>query len=164
MAGANNVRRGRGGGARVPPSEVATGPARRRSPTPSHVLLVAAGGSIGALARVGLAELFPALLDGFPWTTFVENVSGAFALALLLTLWTERVVARPEVRLAVCTGALGAFTTYSALAVEVTARFPAGHGLLGVGYALASVLAGVTAALVGVQVARRWRPSTGAAR
>jgi fluoride exporter len=128
------------------------------------VLLVAAGGSVGALARVGLAERFPVLLDGFPWTTFVENVAGAFALALLLTAWTDRVVRRPEVRLAVCTGALGAFTTYSALAVEVTARAHADHLLLGVGYALASVLAGVAAALIGVAAARRWRPPTGAAR
>lgn len=152
-------RAGGGRGRGVPPSEVATPPSRPGLLPPGrHVLLVAAGGAIGALARVALAELFPVDTRTLPWPTFLGNVTGAFALALVLTLLVERTTARPEARLAACTGALGAFTTYSALAVEASSRLTGGAALLGAVYGVASVAVGVLAAVAGARAARR-RPS-----
>ena len=127
----------------------------RRPPT-RNVALVAAGGAIGAVVRVALAAWFPVVEGSFPWTTFVENVAGAFALAFTLSLLAERVAARPEVRLLVCTGALGAFTTYSTLAVEVDRLAAGGHPLTATGYAVTSVVVGLAAALVGLRVGRVW--------
>lgn len=121
-----------------------------------HVLLVAGGGAVGALARVGLVELFPSAADGLPWVTFGQNVVGAFTLALVLTVLTERTIERPEVRLALGTGALGAFTTYSALAGQVTDLITSEQALLAIGYALGSVGVGVGAALVGFRLGRNW--------
>jgi fluoride exporter len=134
---------------------VATGPTGGLPPA-RHVLLVAAGGTVGASARVGLSEVFPVLPAGLPWTTLAENVSGAFALAFVLTLLAERVPASPQVQLAVGTGTLGAFTTYSTLAEEVVARLGDGHVLLATGYGTASLLAGLVAAVAGVWAARWW--------
>lgn len=111
---------------------------------------------MGTLARVALAGRFPVMPGGWPWTTFVENVSGAFVLAVLLTLLTEATISRRQLRLAVCTGALGAFTTYSTLAGEVSDRLFTGHGWVGLAYALGSAVAGVAAAVLGVWVARIW--------
>lgn len=138
----------------MPPDEVGAGRPRSATPPLHDVALVAVGGSIGTLARVALSEMFPADPGVVPWATFVENVAGAFVLALVLTLVTERVVTRREVRLAVCTGALGAFTTYSALAGQTVELLTGGRMLLGGGYALGSVVAGVAAAVMGVRLGR----------
>jgi fluoride exporter len=141
---------------RSPTAPAATRPGRQAAPPPKDVLLVAAGGAVGTLARVALAAWFPEVPGGWPWTTFVENVSGAFVLAVVLTLLTEATISSRQVRLAVCTGALGAFTTYSALAGQTAERLLTGHGRIGVGYALASVVTGVIAASLGVGAAQTW--------
>lgn len=138
----------------MPPSQVATGPAHRVVPPASHLFAVAAGGAIGALARVGLTTAFPATAGRWPVTTFLENVSGAFALALVLTLLAERVAVPPQVRLGVCTGALGAFTTYSTFAGEVVTDLLADRWLLASGYAVSSLVAGLLAAVAGARLAR----------
>ena len=39
-----------------------------------------AGGVIGALLRVGLAEAFPHAVDAWPWPTFAVNLVGAFLI------------------------------------------------------------------------------------
>lgn len=125
-------------------------------PSARNVALVGAGGAVGALARVALASWFPVATDGFPWTTFLENLAGAFLLGLVLTLLTERVTADPALRLAVCTGGLGAFTTYSTLATELGTLAADGHGLVAATYAVASLAGGLAAALVGIRLAGRW--------
>jgi fluoride exporter len=119
-----------------------------------ELALVMAGGSVGALARVGFSALLPTPDGAFPTSTFVENVLGAFLLGLVLTLLAERVLTRPEVRLAVCTGALGAFTTYSTLAVELTRLDAVGHRWTALVYAAASLAFGLAAGLAGIRIGR----------
>lgn len=128
-----------------------------------NVALVIVGGGVGALARVAISEAFPAPEGLWPWTTLLENVSGAFLLAVLLTVLTERVVARPWPRPLLGTGALGAYTTFSTLAYEIE-RLSA-HGNVGVaaGYAAVSVVAGLAAAMAGIVVVR-WRGRADARR
>lgn len=109
---------------------------------------------MGAVARVALARAAPTAPDAYPWTTFLENVGGAFALGLVLTLLLRRRSADPALRLLLCTGALGAFTTYSTLADEVGTRLLDDHPVLAVAYALASVTAGLLAAFAGVALGR----------
>jgi fluoride exporter len=144
----------------VPPRHAAGQPPRP-APSPRDLALVAAGGAIGALARVGLTEAFAGPDDGYPWVTFLENIGGAFALAFVLTLLVERLDADPGVRLFVCTGALGAFTTYSTFADEVLVRLLDGRLELAVVYATATLVAGLLAALAGIALARRWPSRTG---
>ena len=125
-----------------------------------QVGLVAAGGAVGALARVGLTERFPVVPGAIPWTTLAENLAGAFLLGLVLTLLAERVAATPAVRLLVCTGALGAFTTYSTFAVELLRLAEAGHLLTAALYAASSLVLGVVAALAGIRSARAFPRSS----
>jgi fluoride exporter len=117
---------------------------------------VAAGGAVGALARVGLATWFPPATGRFPLTTFLENVVGAFLLGAILTLLAERASSRPSVRLFVCTGALGAFTTYSTFATELAQLLDGRHVAVAAGYAAASLVAGLGAGLVGIRAGRTW--------
>lgn len=140
----------------MPPRRVTPSLPRVSLPPLRNLALVAAGGAVGAVARVALAVTFPVAEDALPWTTFAENVVGAFALALVLTLLAERLTTDRNVRLFVCTGALGAFTTYSTLATELSHRLLGGHLTLAVTYATASVILGLFAALAGARAARSW--------
>jgi fluoride exporter len=117
---------------------------------------VAAGGAIGALARVALATWLPSAAGSFPATTFLENVVGAFLLATLLTLLTERTGSDPAVRLWLCTGMLGAFTTYSTFATDLARLVVGGHVAVAAGYATATLAAGFTAGVLGIRVGRAW--------
>lgn len=124
-----------------------------RDPLRLEVLLVVAlGGALGSLGRWSLAEMWP-VGDGFPLATFTANVTGAFALGVVLVLadrlnphhvWTR--LWRPFWG----TGVLGGFTTFSAVAVEVTSRSLDAS----ITYVVVSVLAGFAAYGIGNALAR----------
>ena len=111
-----------------------------------HAALAAAGGAIGTAGRLALGTL---IADG-PAAVLVANLAGS----LLLGVLAARLPASSDTRVFVGTGMLGGFTTYSALAVgtvELGAHVP----VLGVGYALLSVLLGLAAAAAGLRLGRR---------
>ena len=119
-------------------------------------VLVAVGGALGTLSRYGIAE---ALADGhlFPVATFLVNITGSFLLSALLgtlILRGETSTSGHTSRLLLGTGFLGGYTTYSALAVETETLLRGDHLVLGLTYALGSVVAGLVAALTGIAVAR----------
>ena len=78
-----------------------------------EVLLVALGGAVGSVARYGarvaLARAWPAL----PLGTLTVNVLGCFCFGLLAGATDDRTL-----RLALGTGVLGGFTTFSAFGGE----------------------------------------------
>nr|WP_256398847.1 CrcB family protein [Pseudarthrobacter sp. C4D7] len=122
---------------------------------PGFVLVVIAGGTFGALARYGLAGVLPAP-GGWPLPTLIINVAGAFLLGALLEALVRRgpdAGRRRLLRLLAGTGFLGAFTTYSTLAVEATALFNAGRSADAVMYVGASVLVGAAATVAGIRLA-----------
>ncbi|UVJ38471.1 CrcB family protein [Arthrobacter sp. CJ23] len=121
------------------------------------VLLVAAGGVLGALARYGLGFVIPAP-GGWPLPTLVINLSGALVLGALLEGLSRRgpdAGWRQILRLAVGTGFLGAFTTYSTLALDAVHLFDAGRSTEGVWYLGTSLLGGVAATVAGIWLAAR---------
>ncbi|GAA4685453.1 fluoride efflux transporter FluC [Frondihabitans cladoniiphilus] len=126
---------------------------------PRLLLLVALGGAAGTALREGLSLAFPAPHGTFPVTVFVINLVGSFALGLLLERLARRGPdegGRRTTRLLVGTGVIGGFTTYSALATS-TAQLLTAAPLVGVAYALATVVLGFGAALGGVLLAARVR-------
>jgi len=140
------------------PGEPAAG-RRRRATRPSRVQLdvlaaIAAGGALGAPARYEVAQIIHVAKDTFPWATFWTNVSGSFALGLLLVLIIERYPPSRYLRPFVATGFLGAFTTFSTFAVETDLLVKDGHAALGVAYAFASLAAGLAAVWAGMSCAR----------
>src|SRR6185312_7170556 len=48
------------------------------------LLVIAAGGALGSLARWALGEAFAGGRGSFPWATALENVSGGLALGVLM--------------------------------------------------------------------------------
>lgn len=127
------------------------------------LLLIFAGGLVGAPCRFLLAELVPARENAFPWATFGTNLAGAFALGLLLEALARRGTdagSRRAIRLGIGTGVLGAFTTYSALGTETVLLVRAGSPEVAAVYAFGSAAAGLLAAAAGIAlVARRSAPA-----
>jgi CrcB protein len=115
---------------------------------------IALGGALGAPARYGVAQLVHVSTDTFPWATFWTNISGSFALGLVLALVLERFPPSRYVRPFVATGFLGAYTTYSTFAVETVVLARDGHAGIAVAYAVASLVAGFMAAWVGILAGR----------
>lgn len=83
-----------------------------------RLLVIALGGSMGALARYGLSEWVGRLSDRLPYGTLVVNVIGSFFIGLILaySLYSREI--NPYWRVLIVTGFLGAFTTFSALSYE----------------------------------------------
>ncbi|ALU39169.1 CrcB [Kocuria flava] len=134
-------------------------------PRPPHrrpllILAVGAGGAAGTGARHGLALLLPPAA-GWPVATLAANLLGAFLLGLLLEALARRGAETPRrelLRLGLGTGALGGFTTFSALALETERLLAGGAPGQAVGYLVLSVTGGFAACLAGVLLAGRRRP------
>ena len=133
-------------------------PARSRRPLhlhPGFLLLVVAGGIAGTLARYGLGFILPAP-GGWPLPTLVINLAGAFLLGLLLEALIRR---GPDagrlrvMRLLLGTGVMGAFTTYSTLALESNGLLAAGRSLDALAYVGASLMGGFLATFAGIRLA-----------
>ncbi|WP_182359019.1 fluoride efflux transporter FluC [Tomitella gaofuii] len=136
--------------------------------TPPHsraalAALVAVGGVVGTFARHGLGVLFPDAPGHWPVTTFAVNITGAFLLGMLLEMLTRHKRAGSAgrastlARLGVGTGMLGAFTTYSTLAVDTDLLVHRGHTVAAASYALATVLVGAVTCALGIAVGARMR-------
>jgi CrcB protein len=95
----------------------------------AQVMLVGVAGFAGAIARFGIASLVARLGWNFPLGTLLINVVGSFALGLLIGWGAAKGTLPEHLRLAVGVGFLGAFTTFSAFAVETDALFRTGHNM-----------------------------------
>jgi CrcB protein len=115
---------------------------------------VALGGSLGAPARYGISVLIQITPGTFPWGTLWTNISGSFALGLVMAFLLERFPPSRYLRPLVATGFLGAFTTYSTFAVETDLLARNGYVGIALAYAAASLMGGFTAVWVGLSLGR----------
>lgn len=107
--------------------------------------LVAAGGTVGVAARLGLGMVLPDA-SGIPVSVIVANVAGAFLLGVLTAQ-----LPGGSARLFWGTGVLGGFTTYSAFTVGVTELWGA-NPVAAFVFAGGSVVVGLVAAWGGLVV------------
>lgn len=125
--------------------------------TPSNLLLVGLGGSLGAILRyllsVGLGR-FPA--GAWPWPTFTANLAGELAMGLLAGWLTLRGAGEGErLRLLLGVGLLGGFTTFSAFSLETVLMIERrAWGQAGL-YAGLSVILSTAAVFLGFVILRR---------
>lgn len=127
-----------------------------RSPM-TRLLLVAAGGAMGSVARYGVGVLAQRLTPGaaWPWATFGVNLLGGFLMGLLVGWLGARAAGDDGVRLFAAVGLLGGFTTFSAFSLETALMIERRELGLAAGYAAASVVLSVAALFLGLLIARR---------
>jgi len=118
-------------------------------------LMIAIGGSLGAIARYEVAARIQANVPaGFPWGTFVVNISGCLIMGISTTLLTDRLVPNPQWRFLVPIGFIGAYTTFSTFELETFRAGTDGAWLIGGLYVVSSVVVGYLALWAGAVMAR----------
>lgn len=115
---------------------------------PRRAQMIFAGGVVGTLLRVVLTGGLE--LDDWPTRTLLVNLIGTAILAV----WIGAVEFRSEAsRDAIQIGLLGSFTTFSALAVEVTQLLD--EPLKAISYGVVSIGAGLLIAVGGLALGER---------
>lgn len=120
----------------------------------ASVVLVSAGGVVGALARYGLGLAWPTAAGDFPWTTLLINVVGCLLIGVLVVLTSEVFTAHPLVRPALATGVLGGFTTFSTFAVDARDLFADGRAGIALAYLVLTPALALLAVTVGAWLTR----------
>jgi fluoride exporter len=120
------------------------------------VLAVMLGGALGALSRYLCNLLFQVALEGsrfagYPFATFGVNMLGSFVLSFL---FFGNYFGLPNAwKLAIGTGFIGAFTTFSTFELETLQLVQKGEYVWAGLYVVGSVVFGFGAVLLGRSVA-----------
>jgi CrcB protein len=127
----------------------------------TQVLLIAAGGAVGAVLRYGVGgwtqQLFATRTSAvFPWGTLAVNVLGCLCMGVLAPVLFEKSLLRPEYRTAVLVGLLGAFTTWSSFGYETVRLVNDGELRLAAGYVLGTNAGCLAAVWLAYRVTERW--------
>jgi CrcB protein len=116
-----------------------------------------AGGAIGAVLRVWLVQHFAQAPADWPWTIFIINITGSFALGYFAARLQERLPQSTYRRPLLGTGLCAGLSTFSTMPVEIVRMLDAQAWLLAAGYAAASVAGGYAAIRLATALARRVR-------
>jgi CrcB protein len=133
--------------------------ARRR------LLAVLGGGFVGTITRYLLSQLIQGWLGkAWPYDILIINLTGALVFAVVTVLADALFLVGPTRRLFITTGFLGAYTTFSSLALGDILLFSKGAVIPALGYLLVSVGGGLAAILagewLGQRIVRRFRRET----
>ena len=122
-----------------------------------QLLAIAIGGALGSVGRFWVSGTVNGWLGRpFPYGTLTVNVIGSGVMGILFIVLAERLTLAPAWRAALLVGLLGGFTTFSSCSMETVRLLEQqryGAALLNIGL---NVVLCVTAAGLGVVLARRW--------
>jgi len=119
-------------------------------------LAVAGGGAVGAMARFLVASICGRLFaTDFPVGTMVINLSGSFFLGWFLTIIGQRLIGSDTLKLAVATGFVGAYTTFSTYMFESASLLKSGSTEKALVNLLGSMILGMVAVWAGMRLAAR---------
>ena len=114
------------------------------------ILWIFLGGGIGAISRYWLSlGIYRLVGTGFPYGTLVVNILGCFFIGLWMTMFEDRFLVNPNLRLFLIIGILGGFTTFSSFSFETISLLQEGSYFLGMGNILLSVFVCLTATWLG---------------
>lgn len=130
-----------------------------------RIIAVLAGGFLGTITRYLLSMLVQDWLGkSLPYDIFLINISGAFALAFITTLADAALFLGPTRRLFINVGFLGAYTTFSSLALGDVQLFAGNHMFAAILYLFLSIFCGVVAVIIGEYAGTRFMRIAGSSR
>jgi fluoride exporter len=119
-------------------------------------MAIALGAIPGALCRYYLTrwcmQWFGA---GFPFGTFIINLSGALVMGFFATFTMEKAIASPDLRALVAIGFLGSYTTFSTYALDTANLLHSGQWVKSLIYWGGSAVLGVVCLELGSAMARK---------
>lgn len=121
-----------------------------------NILVVGAGGAIGAVFRYLLGQVLPKLGSGVPFGTFAVNLIGCFAIGLIAGAAGRHSGLDPRLVLFLQTGICGGFTTFSTFSLEILSLFEEGKFTIGLFYIVLSVVLGVLALFAAKNLVSGW--------
>ena len=122
----------------------------------ARFLWICLGGAVGTGARYLLSGwVLRATGPGLPYGTLAVNVIGSFLLGFLMQASLSVESFPPTLRVALATGVIGGFTTYSTFNYETLELMQKDAWLLGFANLGITVVACLAAGLLGI-VAGRW--------
>jgi len=121
---------------------------------PRKLLAIYAGGVVGALLRVGLAEAAATEPGQWPWATFAANMVGAALLGYFFALFREHSEERlhhPFLGIGIC----GTLTTFSTMQLELYGMADGGYLGLAAAYCTVTIAVGYMLLQLGIGLERR---------
>ena len=118
-------------------------------------MAIALGGALGAVARHFISHWSVVVLgNGFPWGTLTVNVVGCFALGVVVEVMALVWSPAADWRAFLTVGVLGAFTTFSAFALDISILHERGEMLQAILYVTVSVAGSIAAIFAGMSLTR----------
>jgi CrcB protein len=127
---------------------------------PRKLAAIYAGGVVGALIRVGLAQAASTSPGQWPWATFAANMVGALLLGYFFALFRDHPgesLHHPFLGIGVC----GTLTTFSTMQLELFEMVDGGYLGLAAAYCAVTVAAGYLCVRFGIGLERRRGALTG---
>lgn len=119
-----------------------------------HIILIAVGGSLGAVARYSLSTfVYNTTNDIFPYGTLAVNVTGSFLIGVFIELF-DTIIIPSEWRSFITIGFLGAYTTFSTYTLETINLFRDGEIRLAAFNVLANNLIAILFVVAGIYSSR----------
>ncbi len=126
-----------------------------------HLLYIAVGGSLGAVARYVISKNIQSLFNViFPFGTLFVNATGSFVIGFLFDLFENTIVSN-DMKSFLTIGFLGAYTTFSTYSLETVNFIKDNEFKISVLNILSSniicilmVLAGITASRIIIKIVR----------
>ena len=120
-------------------------------------LLVFFGGGLGASLR-HLVNLTCArcLGPGFPWGTFIINITGSTVMGLIAGYLAFKGEASQPWRLFLMTGILGGYTTFSAFSLDAILLYERGQIAMALAYIAASGAVSIFGLFAGLMLIRQF--------
>jgi fluoride exporter len=119
-------------------------------------LLVFVGGGLGATLRHLINVTCARFLGtGFPWGTFIINISGSTVMGLIAGYLAFKGEASQPWRLFLLTGILGGYTTFSAYSLDAALLYQRGELASAALYVVGSVVLSIAGLFAGLALVRQ---------
>jgi CrcB protein len=103
-------------------------------------LLIFLGGGLGSLARFGVTMSVKQFSDSaLPVATLISNVLSCLIIGIALSVFSQKLLQEPNLRMFIVVGFCGGFSTFSTFSLETLEIFRRGQLLLGTANILVSV-------------------------
>lgn len=124
-----------------------------------QIVWIALGGAAGTVARYLLSEwLLAAMGPSFPYGTLAVNLIGSTLLGLLYALSSTSLLS-PTAMLALTTGFMGGFTTYSTFSLDTFKLAQSGAWPVAAGYVAVTLVGGLAGTAAGFAIGGALSPA-----